>query len=60
MMVLIGIAGVILAFCAGVCLGAAAVEEVRGDLRLPEGWWVLPCAVMGGLLMAALLVGVGV
>lgn len=47
MMALIGIAGVIFVFCVGVCLGAAATEDMDG------GWWVLPCAVMGGLLMAA-------
>lgn len=59
MMWLIGIAALIGAFLLGVCLGAAAVEEVRGQLRLPEGWWVLPGAIMGGLLMAAVVVGMG-
>ncbi len=48
------------AFVAGVCFGATAVEDVGGDLRLPEGWWVLPGAVMGGLLMTAFAVWVGV
>ncbi len=59
MMALIGIAGVIFVFCVGVCFGAAVTEDFDGELRLPSGWWVLPGAVMGGLLMAAAVVGLG-
>lgn len=57
---LIGVAALLGAFLVGVCLGAAAVEDVGGELRLPAGWWVLPGAVLGGLLMAAVVVGIGI
>lgn len=56
MMVLIGLSMAIFAFMAGVCIGASAVEDVRGEPRLPGGWWVLPGAIMGGLLTAAAIV----
>ncbi|SIQ22179.1 hypothetical protein SAMN05421641_1055 [Paracoccus thiocyanatus] len=59
MIALIGVAGLVLAFLTGVCLGAAAVEDVDGELRLSAGWWVLPGAILGGLLMAAVVVGMG-
>ena len=59
MMGLIGFVVVIGAYLLGVCRGAAAVEEVRGELRLPDGWWVVPAAAMGGLMMAAIVIWMG-
>lgn len=50
------VAASILAFMAGVCVGAGAVED--GEAALPEGWWMLPGAVVGGALWAALLIWV--
>ncbi len=58
MTVLIATSALILVFMIGVCLGAFTVEDVDGELRLPAGWWVLPAAVMSGLLTAAVIVQV--
>ncbi len=60
MTALVGLSGLILSFLIGVCLGATAVEDVEGELRLPSGWWILPSAVMAGLLAAAALIWAGV
>lgn len=60
MMVLIWLSVLIGVFSAGICWGAAMADDFNGKIRLPAGWWVLPAAVMGGLLMAAFTVWVGV
>lgn len=60
MTVLIGLSVLIGAFSAGICWGAAMVDDFNGEIRLPTGWWVLPGAIIGGLLMAAFTVWVGV
>lgn len=60
MTVLIGLSVLIATFSAGILWGSGMVEVVRGELRLPAGWWVLPAAIIGGLLMAAFTVWVGV
>lgn len=59
MIVLLGLSTLIFTFMGGVCYGAAAVGGEGDDARLPSGWWVLPGAIMGGLLVAAALVWVG-
>lgn len=52
-------------FCRGLCLHerrlpwACAVRDEGGELVLPAGWWVLPGAIMGGLLIAAVAIVVG-
>lgn len=57
MIVLTALSLLVGGFMLGVCFGATAVEDVDGDLRLPEGWWILPGAVMAGLLVAACVTG---
>lgn len=39
MIVLLALSTLVFAFMGGVSLGAAAVEAVDGELRLPDGWW---------------------
>lgn len=46
-------AALVVAWCAGVCMGAAAVEVRQGELRLPAGWWMLPSMLVSLLLIAA-------
>lgn len=53
---LMWLAFVVLSFAIGVCVGASAVEVVDDEPCLPSGWWLLPGAIMGGLVWAALLV----
>ena len=52
------VAASILALMGGVCVGAGAVEDRDREPALSDGWWMLPGAVAGGALWAALLIWV--
>lgn len=56
MTLLLVLYSLITAFMIGVCFGSFLVEDDGVELRLPSGWWILPCAALGGLLAAMLIV----